>query len=214
MHHHHYSDHPSSLYPHQKDPATLAHVFSSASSVLNQMPPPTLRDILGAYKANGEGDRDMLLAMLNAKTAEDQRIASMAALQRTMLEIYQQTAPLHMNGDVPPPSREPRHPRRTVYRSVSRSPPEPRMPLPALGPRTEHRRKRARSSRSPPPSAAPRRHGSLHDGQHSELPPSPYSSSGSDSAGYSPRSRTSMTIGSLLQESNSGEAGRAGGSST
>jgi hypothetical protein len=37
-----------------------------------QAPPPTLRDILGAYKARGDGDRDMLIAMLNAKSAEDQ----------------------------------------------------------------------------------------------------------------------------------------------
>lgn len=45
-----------------------------ASLVLSglQPSPPTLRDILGAYRAKGDGDRDMLLAMLNAKAAEDQ----------------------------------------------------------------------------------------------------------------------------------------------
>ncbi|KAJ7042586.1 hypothetical protein C8F04DRAFT_1390555 [Mycena alexandri] len=67
---------------------------ASASSVLDQPPPPSLRDILGAYKSNGDGDRDMLLAMLNAKTAEDQRLASLAALHRTMLEFYQSSPPL------------------------------------------------------------------------------------------------------------------------
>lgn len=37
-----------------------------------QQPPPSLREILGAYRSKGDGDRDMLIAMLNAKSAEDQ----------------------------------------------------------------------------------------------------------------------------------------------
>ena len=37
-----------------------------------QMPPPSLREVLGAYNLKGDGDRDMLIAMLNAKSAEDQ----------------------------------------------------------------------------------------------------------------------------------------------
>ncbi|KAJ7462726.1 hypothetical protein B0H11DRAFT_92829 [Mycena galericulata] len=223
MHHltsQHYSESSSSRYhPKYGGDPSLGQVVSSASSVLDQTPPPSLRDILGAYKANGEGDREMLLAMLNAKTAEDQRIASIAALHRTMLEVYQ-AAPLHLDGGhsaapkftQSPPLREAR-PTRTVYHnvsSVSRSPPQTRVSLPsmrALSPRTEHRRKRARSSRSPPPPhATSRRHESFHD-PHSELPPSPYSSSGSDSAGYSPRSRGSMTIGSLLSSGSTREGG-------
>ncbi|KAJ7139783.1 hypothetical protein C8R44DRAFT_312998 [Mycena epipterygia] len=216
MHHlnsQHYSEPSSSRYHHTYagDPP-LGHVVSSASSVLDQAPPPSLRDILGAYKANGDGDRDMLLAMLNAKTAEDQRLASMAALHRTMLEVYQ-SPPLHLNGShhystpkftQSPPLREAR-PARNVYHhsvsSTSRSPPHTRVPLPSMrapSPHSEHRRKRARASHSPPPPhSSTRRREPLHD-PHSELPPSPYSSSGSDSAGYSPRSRGSMTIGSLL----------------
>ena len=35
-------------------------------------PPPTLREILGAYRSRGDGDREMLMAMLHAKSAEDQ----------------------------------------------------------------------------------------------------------------------------------------------
>ncbi len=42
------------------------------ASAYDQPPPPSLRDILAAYKANGDGDREMLLTMLNAKAAEDQ----------------------------------------------------------------------------------------------------------------------------------------------
>ncbi|OSX67813.1 hypothetical protein POSPLADRAFT_1030720 [Postia placenta MAD-698-R-SB12] len=75
---------------------------------IQQSPPPSLRDILDAYRAKGDGDRDMLIAMLNAKSAEDQRIASLASLQRTMLDMYQPALhpsshsipPLHLSTDV------------------------------------------------------------------------------------------------------------------
>ncbi|TBU34964.1 hypothetical protein BD309DRAFT_862949 [Dichomitus squalens] len=67
-------------------------VLASSWHVLEQPPPPTLREILEAYKAKGDGDREMLLAMLNAKSSEDQRLASYATLHRTMLDMYQ--APL------------------------------------------------------------------------------------------------------------------------
>lgn len=40
--------------------------------MIAQTPPPTLREVLGAYNSRGDGDRDMLIAMLNAKSAEDQ----------------------------------------------------------------------------------------------------------------------------------------------
>ncbi|EIN13627.1 hypothetical protein PUNSTDRAFT_140125, partial [Punctularia strigosozonata HHB-11173 SS5] len=68
---------------------TVDRTLAASYNVLEQAPPPTLREILGAYKAKGDGDRDLLMAMLNAKSAEDQRLASVAALQRTMLEIHQ-----------------------------------------------------------------------------------------------------------------------------
>ncbi|KAL0950821.1 hypothetical protein HGRIS_007583 [Hohenbuehelia grisea] len=183
-----------------------------------QTPPPTLRDILTAYKTRGDGDRDMLLAMLNAKSAEDQRIASVASLQRTLLEVYQTSA-----------SHQPQPPSRLFYPSpyTHSSPPEERMQLPPAHHlhhhhqhhREHHRRDRrdsSASSRSPPQpppmhtSQPPRkRHRpssltpppSQHDSQMQgpdRLPPSPYSSSRSDSAEYSPRSRASMTINSLL----------------
>ena len=34
--------------------------------------PPSVKEILLAYTAKGDGDRDVLLAILQAKTAEDQ----------------------------------------------------------------------------------------------------------------------------------------------
>ncbi|OBZ79036.1 hypothetical protein A0H81_00492 [Grifola frondosa] len=76
-------------------------ILASTWHVLDQQPPPSLREILDAYKSKGDGDRDMLMAMLNAKSAEDQRLASIASLHRTMLDMYQ--TPL------PPPSTFPSH---------------------------------------------------------------------------------------------------------
>jgi len=185
-------------------------VIASASSVLDETPPPSLREILSAYKAKGDGDRDMLLAMLNAKTAEDQRLASLASLHRTMLELSQSTSQMstHYNGNhqYPTPSlthsqksREQWSPPRRTYHPSGSPPPLHMRSTPFTG--SEPPRKRHRSSHSPPPArlTAP---SDPHTGSQSDhLPPSPYSSSGSDSAGYSPRSRTSMAIGSLLSSS-------------
>ncbi|KAI0322296.1 hypothetical protein OF83DRAFT_1049666, partial [Amylostereum chailletii] len=49
--------------------------------------PPTLREILGAYRTRGDGDREMLLAMLSAKSAEDQVCIHPSALFWTVLTI-------------------------------------------------------------------------------------------------------------------------------
>lgn len=68
---------------------------------------------------------------------------------------------------------------------------------------TEYSRKRHRSSRSPhqPRGAA------YENSQSDRFPPSPYSSSNrSESGEYSPPSRASMTIGSLLSSRPSREA--------
>ncbi|KAF8058277.1 hypothetical protein FPV67DRAFT_1524738 [Lyophyllum atratum] len=214
------------------------HITASAFSVIEQAPPPTLREILTAYRAKGDGDRDMLLAMLNAKTAEDQRISSLASLQRTLLEVYQaprsqnisQAPPQpHMNGTRPYPTpsftQSPhlcdKKPRRQHHQ-----PHHHRLPSSSRSPHVHHHanlpsmrdvqiyqhehlpRKRHRSSLSPPsPRGYEIRPHSQHGSQHEHLPPSPYSSSGrSDSAEYSPRSRVSMAIGSLLSSGPSQEA--------
>ena len=87
---------------------TGAHTSSLLTLLNKQPPPPTLREILEAYKARGDGDREMLLAMLNAKSSEDQvsppvtyatarlltipplqRLASLATLHRTLMDAYQ-----------------------------------------------------------------------------------------------------------------------------
>ena len=46
-------------------------ILLDAANDLDHPNPPSLRDILAAYKHKGDGDREMLLAMLDAKSAED-----------------------------------------------------------------------------------------------------------------------------------------------
>ena len=149
----------------------------------------------------------------------------MASLHRTMLEICQQATPsppeqssstsANSTYHYPTPSFTQSPPfcdqqpsRRPHVVSLSRSPINPHSHLPsvrdaAMSRNSEHPRKRHRSSRSPH-----RSRGSAYETSHSEqFPPSPYSSSNrSDSAEYSPRSRGSMTIGSLLSSRPNREA--------
>ncbi|KAF8559333.1 hypothetical protein OG21DRAFT_1493245 [Imleria badia] len=176
-------------------------LLMSTWHVLEQPPPPSLREILGAYKSKGNGDRDMLIAMLNAKSTEDQRMAAIASLHRTLLDLYTTDA------KIPPAAPLQQYPLSLSHISTKdkhyppelsnghdstyKSAPSPREPPHQQQPP----RKRQRRSRSPPPPShldARSSHPPARD-----LPPSPYSSR-SDSEEYSPRSRASMAIGSLL----------------
>lgn len=131
----------------------------------------------------------------------EQRMAAIASLHRTLLDLYTTDA---KNPPAPPQQyplsssyiNNPKDKRHTVelsngHESAPKSPSSPREPPNQSQPP----RKRQRFSRSPPSS-------SHHDARSShpssrDLPPSPYSSR-SDSEEYSPRSRASMAIGSLL----------------
>ncbi|KAH7340294.1 hypothetical protein B0J17DRAFT_715523 [Rhizoctonia solani] len=62
-------------------------ILETTWHALSQAPPPSLREILSAYNSKGEGDREMLVALLNAKSAEDQRLASLATLHQTVLQM-------------------------------------------------------------------------------------------------------------------------------
>jgi hypothetical protein len=46
--------------------------LQAAIHAFDQAPAPSLREVLAAYRLKGDGDREMLLAVLNAKAAEDQ----------------------------------------------------------------------------------------------------------------------------------------------
>ncbi|TCD70659.1 hypothetical protein EIP91_002380 [Steccherinum ochraceum] len=156
----------AALFPPLHDPHRHSHhqppmepvvrsILTSTWHVLDQPPPPTLREILGAYKSKGDGDREMLLTMLNAKSAEDQRIASTVSLHRTMLEMY--------NTPVPPTSSQtqdshashiyqPHFPTPPPTTSYHNSPPLPPHPYSSSHPQTEssvrHQRQSIQDSRS------------------------------------------------------------------
>ncbi|KAF8148356.1 hypothetical protein K438DRAFT_1733915, partial [Mycena galopus ATCC 62051] len=138
--------------PQEMPDPSLDDVFSSTRTVLNHPSSPTLREILAAYNAHGNGDRDKLLATLNAKAAEDRRLASLAALHQTMLEasqLRQHQSPLSW-----PLPRKTTHPRNIHHYNVSfgRKPPHTRASLVAMWApiaRLDHRGKWVRSSPSP-----------------------------------------------------------------
>ncbi|CED82337.1 hypothetical protein [Phaffia rhodozyma] len=54
--------------------------------------PPTLREILDAFSKDGNGDRELLLAILGAKKAEEDRLASQLACQSQLFILSQQYA--------------------------------------------------------------------------------------------------------------------------
>ncbi|KZT06334.1 uncharacterized protein LAESUDRAFT_726164 [Laetiporus sulphureus 93-53] len=207
-------------------------LLASAWKSIQQAPPPSLRDILDAYRTKGDGDRDMLIAMLNAKSAEDQRIASVASLQRSMLEMYQPS--LQASSQSIPPlqlSAESSHSHHSHshshspyalhhhYSSTSHMPSPPTTSYdhsPYAHDESVHHSHRRSDSGSfsqrdslVVPSASPsrkRRRSSSRervDTHDLPFPPSPYSSASSHSSGGSPRSRESMAIGALLSSSQS-----------
>ncbi|KAI0050688.1 hypothetical protein FA95DRAFT_1555410 [Auriscalpium vulgare] len=177
-----------------------------------QPPPPSLREILGAYRSRGDGDREMLMAMLNAKSAEDQRIASVASLHRSMLEYYQ--VPQHAAPQYDPPyppqlaSPAPYDAGGSSSSSTHRAHYDAPHPHASSSSAPTPHRKRPRASASPPlPYAYPPRHAHAHahararvpsSSPPQHVPSSPYSSARSDSADRSPRARDAMAIGSLL----------------
>ncbi|CAE6398559.1 unnamed protein product [Rhizoctonia solani] len=77
------------------------------AAALSQPPPPTLREILSAYAAQGHGDRDMLIALLKAKAAEDQRITSVAQLQQQVLRVQMSALSARGQPNLPQPPVNP-----------------------------------------------------------------------------------------------------------
>ncbi|CAE7147381.1 unnamed protein product [Rhizoctonia solani] len=97
-------------------------------AVLSQPPPPTLREVLAAYSTKGEGDREMLIALLKAKAAEDDRIANVAKLQQQVIQMQLTALSAHIQSTLtkrPEPVES--HERRSP---VSPSPPARRARTP------------------------------------------------------------------------------------
>ncbi|KAI0275107.1 hypothetical protein BC834DRAFT_946937 [Gloeopeniophorella convolvens] len=173
--------------PNHASPHSSKSLLASTWQVLDQPPPPSLREILGAYRSRGDGDREMLMAMLNAKSAEDQRIASVASLHRSMLEYYQissrsmHEAPYSTASDQASSSQQ-----NGAYQTTSAG--APRYPYqvndtPAQRSGHPHAHKRVRTSESPP--STYRSIPSSYAPSPPPGPPSPYSSR-SDSTDQSP----------------------------
>ncbi|KAB5593041.1 hypothetical protein CTheo_3506 [Ceratobasidium theobromae] len=121
-------------------PKSVADAFQA----LSQAPPPTIREILGAYSAKGEGDREMLVALLNAKSAEDQRIAAVATLQQTVLQMQHSLALAQAQAAQP---------------SQPHQLPSPRdLPLPSQAQAQPRKRRTSRSPSASPQYAYPRAH--------------------------------------------------------
>jgi hypothetical protein len=66
----------------------------------SQTPPPTLREVLGAYVSQDKEDREMLIALLKAKAAEDQRITSIASIQQQVVQMQLTILGVHIHHNL------------------------------------------------------------------------------------------------------------------
>jgi len=126
-------------------PGSTTNIWDSAWNACTQVPPPNLTEVLGAYAQKGDGDREMLLGILKAKSAEDQRIAAVASLHQTILQLQASAlqsggnalSPSLPGGPTPtptPPVRSPL-PTQSHRRSItSYSPPMHSAPAPSYAP--------------------------------------------------------------------------------
>ncbi|ELU42667.1 rRNA (adenine-N6,N6-)-dimethyltransferase [Rhizoctonia solani AG-1 IA] len=75
-------------------------------SSVRQPPPPTLEEILGTFSSQEGGDKELLEAIVRAKEAEELRVAAVASLQETIMQL--QHALAQASGLIPPPRTPPR----------------------------------------------------------------------------------------------------------
>ncbi|KAG9094038.1 hypothetical protein FS749_013258, partial [Ceratobasidium sp. UAMH 11750] len=175
---------PTSAAGPSKSPAdTPRPILETTWHALSQTAPPALREILAAYNAKGQGDRDMLVALLNAKSAEDQRLAAIATLHQTVLQMQHALAIAAVTAQSPPPARAPAPPHQPAQSQLH--PPQPR-------------RKRSHAEYAPD---AYRLH--PHDEREPTLPPSPDSSASSPPRSEFPHltNPSTMSIRTLLHPS-------------
>ncbi|KAI0343964.1 hypothetical protein BDW22DRAFT_1355200 [Trametopsis cervina] len=199
---------PPQPYPHTNDMAAHA-LIASTFQTLDQRAPPSMHEILAAFTSKGDGDREMLFALLNAKAAEDNRIAADRNLRRSLLEMYRtphaSSSAMYMPESpmYPFPSPPTSSYRESPHRSPRQNGRASRSPSHSSDEASYAESRKRRRSRSPDREYYARRQGSLSAVTRSDapLPPSPYSSASSQSSGGSPRSRESMAIGSLLTAS-------------
>ncbi|KAF9786089.1 hypothetical protein BJ322DRAFT_1057925 [Thelephora terrestris] len=187
-------------------------LIESSWRILEATTSPSLREILAAFRFSKgqDGDCQLLLALLNAKSAEDQRTAAIANLHARLLESQSDkhfTTPsppptysiprLHIPSPVSPPrSRSPYSPS-AQYSDSSYEAPRPHRS--ASSPRLTKKYRRSpyeRLTRNPEDEYRHQRPKFDYDPRRSPCSPS----DGSDSS--SPRSRETMSIGTLLSSQN------------
>jgi len=195
------SDAPNPLHYHLPH-HSLHSLLNSSRSLIEQNCTPSLNEILAAYKYSKgqDGDCQLLIAVLNAKSAEDQRLAAVAKLHATMLEFeHNPSSPSTLSSSSsssssshpPPHMSAPIHRSHYAHSSYVRSEKDS---CDREGKRSSTSSLHSRSPYERPPMVHPRR-SRTHT---QELPPSPYSSQASDSSVSSPRAREAMAIDSLL----------------
>lgn len=188
-------------------------LIESSWRTLENATSPSLREILAAFKYSKgqEGDCQLLLAVLNAKSAEDQRTAAIANLHARLLESHpdkQFATPsppptysiprLHIPSLVSPPRSHSPYSPPGQYSDSSYEPPRPHRHPMSPRPTRKHRR----SPYERPVQIAgddPRHRGSRYDCDSHRS-----SCSSSDGSGVSsPRSKETMSIDTLLSTHNS-----------
>ncbi|KAJ4476687.1 hypothetical protein J3R30DRAFT_3704163 [Lentinula aciculospora] len=173
----------------------MSSLYNDKSQILT--PPPSLREILTAYRSKGDGDRDMLIAMLNAKTSEDRRIAETSALHRTIIDTFTRD----ISSPTLPPLAYPHSPQHSYH---------PRLSTLSTGlshHERELRSSKSRSSRSPPRHTySPYNRPVSRDSATPpvQMPPSPYSSASNPDSNSSPKlkDRGTMPLASMLSNEN------------
>ncbi|CAE6438436.1 hypothetical protein ACGC1H_006984 [Rhizoctonia solani] len=80
--------------------------YDAITKTLSSPPPPTLQEILGTFNAQEDGDKELLAAIVRAKEAEELRVAAVASLQETIMQL--QHALAQASGLIPSPHTPPR----------------------------------------------------------------------------------------------------------
>ncbi|KAF8757233.1 rRNA adenine dimethylase [Rhizoctonia solani] len=75
--------------------------YDTITKTLSSPPPPTLEEILGTFSSQEGGDKELLEAIVRAKEAEELRVAAVASLQETIMQL--QHALAQASGLIPPP---------------------------------------------------------------------------------------------------------------
>ncbi|KAF9648542.1 hypothetical protein BDM02DRAFT_2248029 [Thelephora ganbajun] len=188
------------------------HLIESSRRVLElaTSPSPSLREILAAFKLSKgqDGDCQLLLAVLNAKSAEDQRTAAIANLHARLLES--QPDKCHATTSPPPTYSVPRlHIPSPVSSPQSYSPYSPSTqhseistPASSYEPPRSHRlspRPTKKYRRSPYERPIRISDGDVGSrGSKYNYDPHHFSCSSNGSDVSSPRPREAMSIGTLL----------------